>query len=147
MTSKSKGKQLSSSATPDSVESDENAKSRSGEGHAFIPSNGFVLLAGISANYRVVPVSDIATLEACGNCTRVHLSSAPLLIRRPLPECERRLDPSLFFRARHDCIVNLGCVRQTCILRPFQLVFALYDGRTIVASHEQSVVFRQSREF
>jgi two-component system, LytTR family, response regulator len=91
-------------------------------------------------------ISDISTLEACGNYTRVHLSCATPLIRRPLRECERRLDPSLFFRARGDCIVNLEHVSQTRALVPFLLVFVLQGGREIVASREQSLIFRRARE-
>ncbi len=94
----------------------------------------------------MIKLSDISTLEACGNYTRVHLNSATALIRRPLRKYERKLDPSLFFRARVDCIVNLGRVIQTRALTPFQLVFVFGGGREIVASHEQSLIFRRSRE-
>jgi hypothetical protein len=36
-------------------------------------------------------------------------------------------------------------VSQTRILVPFQLVFVLKEGREIVASREQSLIFRRSR--
>ena len=111
---------------------------------AFIPANDFALLQD-KAECWMIRVSDISTLEACGNYTRVHLNSATQLVRRPLRECKRRLDPSLFFRARGDCIVNLGRVSRTRSLVPFQLVFVLQDGREIVASRSQSLAFRRSR--
>ena len=38
--------------------------------------------------------------------------AATLLVRRLLRECEGKLDPSLFFHARRDCIVNLAHVSQ-----------------------------------
>ena len=111
----------------------------------FIPANDFALLED-KPKCWMIRISDISTLEACGNYTRVHLSCATPLIRRPLRECERRLDPSLFFRARGDCIVNLEHVSQTRALVPFQLVFVLQGGREIVASREQSLIFRRARE-
>ena len=62
----------------------------------FIGANDFVLLVD-QAKYWMIRVSDISTLEACGDYTRAHLRCATPPIRRPLGECERRLDPSLFF--------------------------------------------------
>ena len=86
----------------------------------FIPANDFALLQD-KAQCWMIRVSDISTLEACGNYTRVHLTRAAPLVRRPLRECERKLDPSLFFRVRADSIINLGRVSQTRTLVPFQL--------------------------
>ncbi len=110
----------------------------------FIPTHDFALLQD-KAQCWMIRVSDISTLEACGNYTRVHLTRAAPLVRRPLRECERKLDPSLFFRVRADCIINLGRVSQTRTLVPFQLVFVLQDGREIVASREHSLFIRRSR--
>jgi DNA-binding LytR/AlgR family response regulator len=136
--------QLSSLASPDLAQLADNADTQTEEWEEFIPANDYVLLADKSKCW-MIRASDISALEGCGNYTRVHLGDAAPLIRRPLGECERRLDPSLFFRAGGDCIVNLGRVSQTRILVPFQLVFVLKDGREIVASREQSLIFRRSR--
>jgi len=160
MTPKFEQEQLSYLADPELAQPaivaplSDNANARSGEfsigapkGDEFIShANDFVFLTD-NAKCWLVRTSDIWTLEACGNYTRVHLSDATPLIRRPLRECERRLDPSTFFRARRDCIVNLGRVKQTRMRVPFKIVFVLQDGREIIGSHEQSVVFRRSREF
>lgn len=134
--------QLSSLASPDLAQLANNANIQTEEWEEFIPANDYVLLADKS-KCRMIRASDISALEAFGNYTRVHLGDAAPLIRRPLGECERRLDPS--FRAGGDCIVNLGRVSQTRILVPFQLVFVLKDGREIVASREQNLIFRRSR--
>jgi DNA-binding LytR/AlgR family response regulator len=136
--------QLSSLARPDLAQLADNADTQTEEWEEFIPANDYVLLADKSMCW-MIRASDISALEACGNYTRVHLGDAAPLIRRPLGECERRLDPSLFFRARGGCIVNLDRVSQTRILVPFQLVFVLKEGREIVASREQSLIFRRSR--
>jgi two-component system LytT family response regulator len=110
----------------------------------FIPANDFVLLVDKERCW-LIRVSDISAFEARGNYTRVHLGCAAPLIRRLLQECERRLNPSLFFRANNDWIINISRVRQTRFRTPFEIVFVLWDGREVVASHERSLVFRRSR--
>jgi DNA-binding LytR/AlgR family response regulator len=137
--------QITGLARPDLARPAESANARPEEWDEFIAANDFVLLVD-KGRCWMIRVSDIFALEACGNFTRVRLSCAAPLIRRALQECERRLDPSLFFRARGDCIVNLRRVREARRLTSFQLVFVLEDGLEIVASREQSLVFRRSRE-
>jgi two-component system, LytTR family, response regulator len=58
----------------------------------------------------IVEIRDIFLLEAHQNLTLVHFASGKLLIRPTLRHCERRLDPSIFFRANRSCIVNLSRV-------------------------------------
>jgi DNA-binding LytR/AlgR family response regulator len=93
----------------------------------------------------VVRASDISTLEACGNYTRVNLSDATALIRRPLRECECRLDPSIFFRTRRDCIVNLSQVKQMRMLDAKRFLFVLLDGKEVALSRKQSLLFRKQK--
>jgi DNA-binding LytR/AlgR family response regulator len=144
MTPQLEHEQLSSLLNSDQGQPVDSGKTQPEEWDEFIPTNDFALVAE-KARCWMVRASDISALEAFGDCTRVHLSDATPLIRRPLRECERRLDPSLFFRARPDCIVNLARVKQTRVLAPFQLVFVLQDGQEILASQERSLVFRRSR--
>jgi DNA-binding LytR/AlgR family response regulator len=101
----------------------------------------------LSDNVRcwVVRASDIWTLEACGNYTRVNLSDATALIRRPLRECECRLDPSTFFRTRRDCIVNLRRVKQMRMLDAKRFLFVLLDGKEVAMSRKQSLIFRKEK--
>ena len=117
---------------------------QSGGSDDFFPADDFALLQD-KAECWMTRLSAVSTLEACGEYTCVHLSAATLLIRRLLRECEPKLDPSLFFHARGDCIVNLAHVSQIRTLVPFQLVFVLQDRREIVASREHSLLFRRSR--
>jgi DNA-binding LytR/AlgR family response regulator len=93
----------------------------------------------------VVRAADISTLEACGNYTRVNLSDATALIRRPLRECECRLDPSIFFRTRRDCIVNLSQVKQMRMLDAKRFLFVLLDGKEVAMSRKQSLLFRKQK--
>ena len=107
-------------------------------------SEDFIFL---SDNVRcwVVRASDISTLEACGNYTRVTLNGATELIRRPLRECEGRLDPATFFRTRRDCIVNLSRVRQMRMLDSKRFLFVLLDGKEVPMSRKQSLIFRKQK--
>jgi DNA-binding LytR/AlgR family response regulator len=106
--------------------------------------NDFIFLSD-NVKCWVVRASDISTLEACGNYTRVNLSDATALIRRPLRECECRLDPSTFFRTRRDCIVNLSQVKQMRMLDAKRFLFVLLDGREVAMSRKQSLLFRKQK--
>lgn len=107
-------------------------------------SDDFIFLSD-NVKCWVVRASDISTLEACGNYTRVNLSDATALIRRPLRECECRLDPSTFFRTRRDCIVNLSRVKQMRMLDAKRFLFVLLDGREVAMSRKQSLLFRKQK--
>jgi two-component system LytT family response regulator len=107
-------------------------------------SDDFIFLSD-NVKCWVVRASDISTLEACGNYTRVNLSDATALIRRPLRECECRLDPSTFFRTRRDCIVNLSRVKQMRMLDAKRFLFVLLDGKEVAMSRKQSLLFRKQK--
>ncbi len=94
---------------------------------------------------RLVRIEDISVLEACRNSTLVHFPDGKLLIRRSLGDCERRLDGSIFFRASRGCIVNLSQVKQPHLLEDGGLIFLLKDGKEVVFSRRQSILFRKLR--
>jgi DNA-binding LytR/AlgR family response regulator len=104
----------------------------------------FVFLSD-NVNCWVVRVSDISLLEACGNYTRVYFNQATALIRRPLRECECKLDPSSFFRTRRDCVVNLSRVKQMRMLDAKRFLFILLDGKEVPMSRKQSLIFRKTK--
>ena len=56
-----------------------------------------------------------------------------------------RLDSSIFFRARRDCIVNLSQVKQSRLSNDGGLIFLLKDGKEVVLSRRQPVLFRATR--
>ena len=93
----------------------------------------------------LVRTGDISMLEACGNYTRVHMGDSVAMVRRPLRECERKLDQSLFFRARRDCLINLSLVRQTKTLTGDRFLFVLADGTEVPLSRNQSILFRRMK--
>jgi two-component system LytT family response regulator len=104
----------------------------------------FVLLTDDIKSW-IVRIEDIALLEAWQNSTLVHFPDGKLLIRRSLADCERRLDSSMFFRASRDCIVNLSQVKQSRLSKDIGLIFLLKDGKEVVLSRRQSVLFRTTR--
>ncbi|HEY5811765.1 MAG TPA: LytTR family DNA-binding domain-containing protein [Terrimicrobiaceae bacterium] len=93
----------------------------------------------------ILRMSDLLRLEAEGNYSRVYWIGSSMLIRRPLRDCEKRLDRSKFFRARRDCIVNLEHVKHTRIVDLMRYVFVLQDGSEVTLSRRQSLVLRKSR--
>ena len=104
----------------------------------------FVLLND-DINHRIVRIEDISLLEARQNFTLLHFTDGKLLIRRSLGACERRLDRSIFFRASRGCIVNLSHVKQSRLLEDESIFFLLKDGKEVVFSRRQSVLFRKTR--
>ena len=106
--------------------------------------NDFVFVSD-NVNCWVVRAADISVLEACGNYTRVYFNDSSALIRRPLRECECRLDPSTFFRTRRDCVVNLSRVKQMRMLDAKRFIFVLLDGKEVPMSRKQSLIFRKTK--
>ena len=106
--------------------------------------NDFVLLND-DIKHWIVRIEDISLLEAHQNFTIAHFPNGKVLIRRSLADCERRLDSSMFFRASRDCIVNLSQVKQSRLSKDRGLIFLLKDGKEVVFSPRQSVLFRKTR--
>lgn len=104
----------------------------------------FVLLTD-GGKCRLAPIESISILEAFQSATFVHFAEDKLLIRRSLVEIARRLDNSIFVRASRDCIVNLIQVKQPRLLEDGGVIFILKDGKEVVFSRRQSVLFRTSR--
>ena len=112
---------------------------------AIFQDNDFVFVSD-NVNCWVVRAADISVLEACGNYTRVYFNDdSSALIRRPLRECECRLDPSTFFRTRRDCVVNLSRVKQMRMLDAKRFLFVLLDGKEVPMSRKQSLIFRKTK--
>ena len=129
-------KESEGSLTP-AVESEESEP-------AILHRNDFVLLND-DIKHWIVRIEDISLLEAHQNFTIAHFPNGKVLIRRSLADCERRLDSSMFFRASRDCVVNLSQVKQSRLSKDTGLIFLLKDGKEVVLSRRQSVLFRKTR--
>ena len=108
-------------------------------------SNDSVLLTdGIKC--WILRIEDISLLEARQDFTLVHFPDGKVLIRRSLGGCERMLDSSIFFRASRGCIVNLSQVKQPRLSNDGgRLIFLLKDGKEVMLSRRQTVLFRATR--
>ena len=73
------------------------------------------LVVGVARGARVVPVRDVEWVEAADNYVRVHAAGGGGLLREPLRDLERRLDPAHFARVHRSALVNLARVHA---LRP-----------------------------
>jgi two-component system LytT family response regulator len=93
---------------------------------------------------RLVPVSlaDVDRLESEGEYVRVHSGSRRHLVRLPLSEFERRLDPARFVRVHRSHIVNLDHVRSMEPYDGARLEIRMQDGTRIVASRTRSKELR-----
>jgi LytTr DNA-binding domain len=93
----------------------------------------------------LIRTADIWLLEACADHTRIYLPDGTALVRRPLRDCQRRLDSSTFFRATRDCVINLTQVKQTRLLDCAHILFVLPNGKEVIVSGKQNLLFRRRR--
>jgi DNA-binding LytR/AlgR family response regulator len=139
-----KGPHIAETAQQNGIEADRGEVLYELSGDQPLGNDDFVVLTD-NIKCCILRMSDLLRLEAEGNYTRVYWIGSSMLIRRPLRDCEKRLDRSKFFRARRDCIVNLEHVKHTRIVDLMRYVFVLEDGTEVTLSRRQSLVLRKSR--
>ena len=84
-----------------------------------------------------VDAAAIDWIEADDYVVRLHAGAATHLLREPLRDLERRLDPRRFFRIHRSTIVNLGSVKE---LQPYfhgDYVVILRDGTRLRLSRSR----------
>jgi two-component system LytT family response regulator len=84
-----------------------------------------------------VDAATIDWIEAEDYVVRLHAGAATHLLREPLRDLERRLDPRRFFRIHRSTIVNLGSVKE---LQPYfhgDYVVILRDGTRLRLSRSR----------
>jgi DNA-binding LytR/AlgR family response regulator len=139
-----KGPHIAEAAQQNGIEADRGEVLYELSGDQPLGNDDFVVLTD-NIKCCILRMSDLLRLEAEGNYSRVYWIGSSMLIRRPLRDCEKRLDRSKFFRARRDCIVNLEHVKHTRIVDLMRYVFVLEDGTEVTLSRRQSLVLRKSR--
>jgi two-component system, LytTR family, response regulator len=88
-------------------------------------------------NCWIVRVADLMLLESEGNCTRVYFGENHPLMARSLNYMERRLDPTMFFRANRDSIINLQYVEHVEPRLSGGFLVRLQSGSEIVVSRRR----------
>lgn len=61
---------------------------------------------------EIVHMRDVEWIEACGNYARLHTPNRRPMLREPLRNLDRQLDPSKFARIHRSAIVNLDRIRE-----------------------------------
>jgi two-component system LytT family response regulator len=92
----------------------------------------------------IVRVREIDWIQGDGNYVRLHVGSAVHLLRQTMKALVGQLDPSLFVRIHHSCIVNVERVRE---LQPWShgdYVVVLDNGKRLMSSRTYSGNLRRA---
>ena len=106
------------------------------------PIDRLALKAG--AKVSIVRVRDIDWIEGDGNYARLHVGRATHLHRQTMKSLAAQLDPQLFIRIHHSCIVNVERVRE---LQPWShgdYVVVLEDGTRMMSSRSYRANLRRA---
>jgi two-component system LytT family response regulator len=84
----------------------------------------------IRKNNRVTLLDTAAVdwIEASDYVVRIHAGAAVHVLREPIADLEKRLDPRRFFRVHRSTIVNLASVKELQPLFHGEYVVVLRDG-------------------
>ncbi len=88
-------------------------------------------------------LSSVPLLDSDGNYTRVHVEGRQPMINRSLNYLEERLDPSVFFRANRQQLINLSAIAGMEAGPEGRLIARLTTGQEIELSRRQSQKFRE----
>jgi len=92
----------------------------------------------------IVRVREIEWIQGDGNYVRLHVGNAVHLLRQTMKALVGQLDPSLFIRIHHSCIVNVERVRE---LQPWShgdYVVVLDNGKRLMSSRTYSGNLRRA---
>jgi DNA-binding LytR/AlgR family response regulator len=70
------------------------------------------LRAGQGDTIRLIDVAEVDRFEAADKYTTLHVGGQQWLIRTPLKELERQLDPDVFWRIHRGTVVRVAAVRE-----------------------------------
>jgi two-component system LytT family response regulator len=90
-----------------------------------------------------VPLGQISRIEVDGNYARVHFRDECAMLARSLASLESRLDPSLFFRANRNALVNLRMVKSIDLSVGDGYTLTLGDGAEVEVSRRQARELRE----
>lgn len=91
----------------------------------------------------LIKIGDVRAFEVCGNYSRVFFDNHKPLILRSLNQLEERLDPSSFFRANRQEIINLNKVTKVEPWFNGRLKVWLEESHEVEVSRRQAVRFKE----
>lgn len=100
-------------------------------------------LVRVQERIVVVNASDIDWIEAADYYVTIHVSGRTFLLREPLADLEKSLDPSMFFRVHRSGIVNLGRIREIHPMFRGDAMLVLTDGSRVKLSRARRDEFER----
>jgi len=91
----------------------------------------------------VVNASDIDWIEAADYYVTIHAAGHTYLLREPLSDLEKTLDPAVFFRVHRSGIVNLGRIREIHPMFRGDAMLVLNDGSHVKLSRARRDEFER----
>ena len=91
----------------------------------------------------VVNAADVDWIEAADYYVSIHAGGHGYLLREPLADLEKHLDPETFFRVHRSAIVNLGRVREIHPMFRGDSVLVLSDGSKVKLSRSRRGEFER----
>jgi len=91
----------------------------------------------------VVNAADIDWIEAADYYVTIHAAGRSYLLREPLAELQKTLDPAVFFRVHRSAIVNLGRIREIRPMFHGDSLLVLSDGAQVKLSRSRRDEFER----
>ncbi len=91
----------------------------------------------------MVPVQDIALVEAVNNYCKVHFNGVAPLLHRSLQQLEDRLPPALFFRANRKQLINVQHITKIDTYYKGGMLAEINKKFQVEISQRQAVVFKE----
>ena len=109
------------------------------------PESGYRHRFLVRVRDRIVVVNapDIDWIEAADYYVSIHAGGHAYLLREPLAELEKSLDPDVFFRAHRSAIVNLARIREIHPMFHGDSMLVLGDGSQVKLSRSRRGEFER----
>ena len=100
-------------------------------------------LVRVQERIVVVNATDIDWIEAADYYVTIHAGGRTYLLREPLADLEKALDPAVFFRVHRSAIVNIGRIREIHPMFRGDSVLVLTDGAQVKLSRSRRDEFER----
>ncbi len=91
-----------------------------------------------------IKLSDLRLINVEGNYVRLYFQQTKALLARSLNYIEERLDPSVFFRANRQQIINMDYIDTIEPWLNDGLIIKLQDGTQVEVSRRQAKILKQN---
>lgn len=106
-------------------------------------TEGDSVLLKLDGECRLVPVLEIEYLETRLNTTEIFWGGRSGKLNRPLKRILAQLDPTIFFKASSNRVINLRHIASLDNGMFPCITAVMYSGKRLLFSRRQSIVFRK----